>query len=40
MILTDLQKKMLSMLEELDEYLFRGFLQFGKLKDALNGILN
>lgn len=26
--------------EELDEYLFRGFLQFGKLKDALNGILN
>ena len=26
--------------EDLDEYLFRGFLQFGKLKDALNGMLN
>lgn len=26
--------------EELDNYLFLGFLQFGKLKDALNGMLN
>jgi len=26
--------------EELDDYLFRGFLQFGKLKDALEGMLN
>ena len=26
--------------EELDDYLFRGFLQFGKLKDALVGMLN
>lgn len=26
--------------EELDDYLFRGFLQFGKLKDALDGMLN
>ncbi|MBQ1694569.1 MAG: hypothetical protein II076_01355, partial [Bacteroidales bacterium] len=26
--------------EELDDYIFRGFLQFGKLKDALEGMLN
>ncbi|MBO7480844.1 MAG: hypothetical protein J6T63_01915 [Bacteroidales bacterium] len=26
--------------DELDEYLFRGFLRFGKLKDALDGMLN
>ncbi len=26
--------------EELDDYLFLGFLQFGKLKDALEGMLN
>lgn len=32
--------KEMPLTEELDEYLFRGFLQFGKLKDALNGMLN
>jgi hypothetical protein len=26
--------------EELENQLFLGFLQFGKLKDALNGMLN
>lgn len=32
--------KEVSNTDELDDYLFRGFLQFGKLKDALNGMLN
>jgi hypothetical protein len=32
--------KEVALTEELEEYLFSGFLQFGKLKDALNGMLN
>ena len=32
--------KEVALTEELEDYLFTGFLQFAKLKDALNGMLN